>query len=136
MAARIACCALLCLAFGAARSSTASSQQTAAEAKLTLGEPSAPPGSPVTIPLTLSMAESVSVGSVEIRLTYPKAQLTFNKVESSGLVLGIEATVEAALENSARPETLHGAHHVVAAPVKPAQETAAGRRAGLPRIHH
>ena len=76
--------------------------QAGEETKLTLGQPSAPPGSPVTIPLTLAASESAKVGSIELRLTFPKAQLTFNKVEPSGLVLGIEGTAEAVVDP--RPE--------------------------------
>jgi hypothetical protein len=65
---------------------------------LTLGEASAPPGSPVTAPLTLSVPEGAEVGSLKVRLTYPKALLTFEKVEPSGLSLGVGAAVDATVE--------------------------------------
>ena len=89
---------LLCLVLAITLAPSVSSAiQT--DSKLTLGEPSAPPGSPVTVPLTLSVPESVNVGSLEIRLTFPKALLTFTKVEPSGLAVGLDARVEATVES-------------------------------------
>lgn len=92
--------AAMAIALAAALHEPVSSIQTVIESKLTLGEASGPPGSPVTVPLTLSAAESVTVGSIEMRVTYPKAQLTFNKVEPSGLSLGVDAKVEASVESA------------------------------------
>ena len=80
-------------------------RQAGEETKLTLGESSGRPGASVTVPLTLSAAESVNVGSVEMRLSYPKAQLTFNKVEPSGLSLGVGARAEATVENGPDPKS-------------------------------
>jgi hypothetical protein len=68
--------------------------QSAAETKLTIGEQSAPPGSPVVVPLTLAVPENVKAGTIEIRVTFPKATLTFAKVEPSGLAAGASATIE------------------------------------------
>lgn len=115
---------LLCLALAITLAPSVSSAiQT--DAKLTLGEPSAPPGSRVTVPLTLSVPESVNVGSLEIRLTFPKAQLTFTKVEPSGLAVGLDARVEATVENGpdAKSSTLR---------VRVATPGSAGERKPLP----
>jgi hypothetical protein len=91
---------LLVIALGATLPATVRTPpQTAVESRLTLPERSGPPGAPVTIPLTLSTPESVSVGSIELKLTYPKPLLSFTKIEPSGLALGLEATVLAAVDD-------------------------------------
>jgi hypothetical protein len=69
--------------------------QTAEPTTLTIGEQTAPPGAPVVVPLTLSAPDTVKPGSIEIRVTYPKATLTFAKLDPSGLALGASATIEA-----------------------------------------
>ena len=100
------CRAALLVALAAGVVSPAlAARQAGEETKLTLGESSGLPGASVTVPLTLSAAESVNVGSVEMRLTYPKAQLTFNKVEPSGLSLGVDAKAEATVENGPDPKS-------------------------------
>ena len=99
MTFRLARVTAMAVVVAAALPQPVSSIQTVIESKLTLGEASGNPGSPVTVPLTLAAAESVNVGSVEMRVTYPKAQLTFNKVEPSGLSLGVDAKVEASVES-------------------------------------
>lgn len=69
--------------------------QNAEKTTLRLGEASAPPGAPVVAPLTLTVAEGTRVGSVDVRLTFPKALLKFVKIEPSGLALAVEAIVKA-----------------------------------------
>lgn len=87
----------------------AAEQQPTGPPTLSLGEASAPPGAPVVAPLTLSAPEGVRVGSVEVRLTYPKALLAFVKIEPSGLALGVGATVQADAKGGpdAQSSTLH-----------------------------
>jgi hypothetical protein len=69
-------------------------RQTADPTKLTIGEQTGPPGAAVVVPVTLAAAESVKPGSIELRVTFAKATLTFSKFEPSGLALGVSATVE------------------------------------------
>jgi hypothetical protein len=71
--------------------------QSAEPTKLTAGEQTAPPGAPVVVPLTLSAPDAVKAGIIELRVTYPKALLTFAKVEPSGLALGVFATIETSI---------------------------------------
>jgi hypothetical protein len=69
--------------------------QPTPQATLTFGDATAPPGGEAVLPLTLSAAEGVAIGVLDIRVTYPAAELTFAKVEPSGLVLAVEADVRA-----------------------------------------
>lgn len=88
---------------------SAIARQSAESTVLSLGEASASPGEPIVVPLTLSPAESVDVGTVEVRLTYPTAVLSFVKSEPSGLALGTDATLEAEVTaaSDAKSSVLH-----------------------------
>lgn len=74
---------------------TGRSQQPDGATTLSLGESAAPAGSPVVAPLTLSAAGGLEIGAVEVRLTFPTALLTFEKIEPSGLSLAVDAVVQA-----------------------------------------
>jgi hypothetical protein len=73
---------------------TPAAGQTAESTTLTIGEQTGVPGAPVVVPLTLAAPDAVKPGTIEIRVTFPKATLTFTKVEPSGLALGASATIE------------------------------------------
>lgn len=81
-----------------ARSATAAASQATEPTKLTVGEQTATPGAPVVVPLTFSAPDTTNAGAIEIRLTYPKALLTFAKLEPSGLALGVFAKIETAVD--------------------------------------
>jgi hypothetical protein len=85
----------LAVVTGSSRQESAAVSQDSGTVKVTLGEQSAQPGAPVVLLLTLSVPAEAPPSSIEVRLTYPTALLTFVKVEPSGLALGVSATVEA-----------------------------------------
>jgi hypothetical protein len=93
--------AALILSFGAVAAApvqtAGSPSQDPEPTTLTVGEQTAPPGAPVVVSLTLSVPDAVKAGSIDVRVTYPKAVLTFAKVEPSGLALGVFATIETSI---------------------------------------
>ncbi len=61
-----------------------------------LGEGAAPPGGQVVLPVSFSSAENVvKAGAIDLRVTLPKAKLSFVKIDPSGLAVGVSATVQA-----------------------------------------
>lgn len=73
-------------------------QEPERPATISIGESAAQAGAPVVAPLTLASAAEMEIGSVTIRLTYPKALLSFVKLEPSGLALAIAAVVQSEVE--------------------------------------
>ena len=91
-------CLLMSVALAATAAMHAQLPQQPAGATLSIGQSAAQPGAPVVAPLTLATAEGVELGSVTVRLTYPKALLSFVKVEPSGLALGVGAVIESKID--------------------------------------
>ena len=76
--------------------------QTAGTTTISITESSAPPDSQVVLPLALDAPDSVRVGAIDVRLTFPKALLTFVSVEPSGLAVGVDAVVQSDVKPGAK----------------------------------
>ncbi len=70
-----------------------------------LGDGSAPAGSIVTVPVTLSAPESAHIGALTITVPFRKAQLAFTKIDPSGLATAVEAKVDAQVKPGAAADT-------------------------------
>lgn len=90
-------------------SSSERPQQAGGETMVSVGESAAQAGSPVVAPLTLAAPGGVEIGAVDVRLTFPTALLTFEKIEPSGLALAVDAVVQAEVkaEPDGKSSTLH-----------------------------
>jgi len=75
----------------------AAPQQEKTTALVTMAQSVGPPGGNVAVPIQLVAAEPGQVGSLTLKVHFPSAQLTFTKVEISGLgeAVGAEATAVA-----------------------------------------
>jgi hypothetical protein len=64
---------------------------------ITISTSSAPPDGQAVLPIYLSVPDAVRVGAIDLKLAFPKAHLSFVKVEPSGLARGVDAILRSEL---------------------------------------
>lgn len=79
----------------------AAPQEEERTARVTLAQSVGPPGGNVAVPIQLAGAEPGQVGSLTLQVRFPAAQLTFMKVEMSGLGEAVGAAATAVGKESA-----------------------------------
>lgn len=79
--------------------------QTDQQVTVTVGEGTAAPDAPVTLALSLSAPDTLPIGSVTVRIAFPKALLSFVNIDSSGLALAVNADVRAEVKKGPNEAT-------------------------------